>query len=237
VTRRQEYRSALRGLTSAGRTAFLDRYSGLPGPRGNLELIEAASDEGDAAWFVELSQDADEFRAATGAVGLGRLLADQHDADLVRRLHLLAGDRRWRVREGVAMALQRLGDRDPSRLWWLARTWSQDADPLVQRAAAAGVCEPRLLKGREAAVAALEICGTITASLVERPDAERRSAGVRSLRQALGYCWSVAVAAVPDEGVPRFLALAESPDPDVAWIVRENRKKARLQRVLPSRGR
>ena len=139
MTKRQDYQSVLRGLTASERTAYLDQHSGLPGPRGNLELIEAAADEGDAAWFITLSAEADEFRAATGAVGLGRLLAEHEDADLVRRLHALAADSRWRVREGVAMALQRLGDQDPPRLWRLARTWAEDVDPLVQRAAAAGI--------------------------------------------------------------------------------------------------
>lgn len=232
MTRRQDYRAVLRELTETERTAYLDEHSGLPGPRGNLELIEAAADEGDAAWFITLSGEADEFRAATGAVGLGRLLAEREDADLVRRLHSLAADQRWRVREAVAMALQRLGDQDPPRLWQLARTWSEDSGPLVQRSAAAGVCEPRLLSG-EGATVALHVCATVTASLAERPEMERRTDAVRTLRQALGYCWSVAVAAAPDQGLPTFLALSQSPDPDVAWIVRENLKKKRLQKALP----
>ena len=102
----------------------------------------------------------------------------------------------------------------------------------VQRAAAAGVCEPRLLSG-EGATVALHVCATVTASLAERPEMERRTDAVRTLRQALGYCWSVAVAAAPDQGLPTFLALSQSPDPDVAWIVRENLKKKRLQKALP----
>lgn len=61
---------------------------------------------------------------------------------------------------------------------------------------------------------------------------ERRDAGVRILRQALGYCWSVAVAADPGAGLPRFLALSASDDRDVVWIVRENHKKARLAKLL-----
>jgi hypothetical protein len=52
------------------------------------------------------------------------------------------------------------------------------------------------------------------------------------LRQALGYCWSVAVAADPATGLPRFRTLAAADDPDVAWIVRENSRKARLANVL-----
>jgi len=229
---RTEYQQALRALPTSEWTAFLDATSGLPGPRGNLELIQAAADEGNARWFEELVTSADEFRAATGAVGLGRLLAEAPDARVTARLRELAADRRWRVREGVAMALQRLGDADPARLWSLARAWAVDPDPLVQRAAVAGICEPRLLRSPAAAAVALEICGTVTTMLAARPREQRRSDGVRSLRQALGYCWSVAVAAEPGVGVPRFHVLADDPDPDVMWIVRENGRKARLVRAL-----
>ncbi len=229
---RQEYQRALRALPASGWTAFLDAHSGLPGPRGNLELIQAAADEGSAGWFEELAGSADEFRAATGAVGLGRLLADGPDERITARLHELAADQRWRVREGVAMALQRLGDADPARLWPVARAWAADPDPLVQRAAVAGICEPRLLRSPDAAAVAVEICATVTTTLVARPPDQRRSDGVRALRKALGYCWSVAVAADPAIGVPRFRALAGDPDPDVIWIVRENGRKARLVRAL-----
>lgn len=60
--------------------------------------------------------------------------------------------------------------------------------------------------------------------------ADRRSPGVRTLRQALGYGWSVVVAALPSQGLPAFSRMQASDDPDVAWIVRENNKKARLER-------
>jgi len=52
------------------------------------------------------------------------------------------------------------------------------------------------------------------------------------LRQALGYCWSVAVAADLGGGLPNFRALQQHGDPDVQWIVRENTKKSRLARLL-----
>jgi len=55
---------------------------------------------------------------------------------------------------------------------------------------------------------------------------------IRVLRQALGYCWSVAVAANPGPGLPLFHSLEADPDPDIAWIVRQNRKKARLKSLL-----
>ena len=55
---------------------------------------------------------------------------------------------------------------------------------------------------------------------------------MRTLRQALGYGWSVVVAADPKDGLPTFREWESSADPDVGWIVRENHKKARLRRVL-----
>ena len=47
----------------------------------------------------------------------------------------------------------------------------------------------------------------------------------------LGYCWSVAVAADPVTGLAAFAALDAS-DPDVAWVIAENRKKKRLAALL-----
>ncbi len=238
VGRASEYREILRALPSDARVEFLRAHSGLPGPRGNLELMQAAADVGEYPWFRQLTEDADEYLAATGAVGLGQVLAqivpatDPAETEIIALLYERAADERWRVREGVAMALQRLGDADPVRLWALARDWAADTDPLVQRAAVAGVCEPRLLRPASAAATALEICRIATDRLTHRPADERRSPSVRTLRQALGYCWSIAIAADPSAGLPAFRQLAGSTDPDVAWIVRENGRKARLSRLL-----
>src|ERR687898_347008 len=134
--------------------------------------------------------------------------------------------------QAVAMALQRLGDADKAGLHDLVSRWAADPDPLVQRAAVAGLCEPRLLRDPADAARAVELCSRITDSLVARPPDERRSDDVRALRKALGYCWSVAVAADPANGLPGFLALSRSGDSDVVWIARENASKARLMAVL-----
>jgi hypothetical protein len=174
----------------------------------------------------------DEYLVFCGVVGLGRLLAEGAGRDVEHRLRVHATDERWRVREAVAMALQRLGDSDLPRMLAVTVDWSGDSDPLVRRAAAAGVCEPRLLATREAAATAIDVCLRATMSLAARPSADRRTAGVRALRQGLGYCWSIAVAADPSRGLPRFRALSACADRDVAWIVRENSKKARLRKVL-----
>jgi hypothetical protein len=75
----------------------------------------------------------------------------------------------------------------------------------------------------------LDLLDKVTASLAAEEN--RRSEGVRALRKALGYCWSVAVAALPDEGTPRLERWLASDDPDVRWVMRENLRKARLRRL------
>jgi hypothetical protein len=224
------YRTALRSLDAARWTPYLLEHSGLPGPRANLELMHAVAEEGDQACFDRLIATDDEYLVCCGVVGLGRLLAER--ADVEARLRTHATDGRWRVREAVAMALQRVGDADTARLLDIVGSWADDPDPLVRRAAVAGICEPRLLTSAGVATRAVDVCAGITDGLAALPSADRRTAQVRTLRQALGYCWSVAVAADPVAGLPRFRALAASADPDVAWIVRENSRKARLAKLL-----
>lgn len=232
VRRTDQYRAELRVLDAAGWPDYLAERSGLPGPRGNIELAQAVADEGEPAQFDAFIAADDEYLVFCGVIGLGRRLAEHAGADIERRLREHATDPRWRVREAVAMALQRLGDADLQRLLRLVTTWAGDPHPLVQRAAAAAICEPRLLATANAASRAVGVCAEITSALAARPAAERKDAGVRTLRQALGYCWSVAVAADPAAGLPRFHELTGYGDRDVDWIVRENRKKARLARLL-----
>jgi HEAT repeat protein len=219
------YRQTLRALDDP--EPYLLEHSGLPGPRANLELLEAAADELDASCLRELTTRQDEFLSACGATGLGRLAA-AGDETALARLRELAEDPRWRVREGVAMALQRIGDADPARLLAIVRDWSAGS-PLQRRAAAAGLCEPRLLRDADVAKAAVKAVDAITASLRDEP--RPRAPEVRVLRQALGYCWSVAIVAAPEPGKAAFERLATADDPDLRWIVRENLGKSRLLRL------
>lgn len=229
--RREDYRNVLCALSGSDWLGYLREHSGLPGPRANLELIQAVADAGDASRFEALIATGEEYLVACGVVGLGRLLAGGIDGGVHERLRSHAADHRWRVREAVAMALQRLGDADVGRMFDVAEVWAADSDPLVQRAAVAGVCEPRLLREPQAAARAIEICDRITRTLANRPADRRRDPGVRSLRQALGYCWSVAVAADPAPGLARFRALSRYDDADIAWVIRNNEKKARLAKL------
>ena len=144
------YRQTLRTLDDW--EPYLLAESGLPGPRGNIELAQAVADEGDEPCFLHLlafdatiapTNTPEEFLAFCGVVGLGRLVAEGR-RDLLPALRRHDNDPRWRMREGVAMALQRWGRVDMHGLLAEMDTWSRGA-LLEQRAAAAALCEPALL--------------------------------------------------------------------------------------------
>ena len=232
MTKRADYRAVLESLPPEKWVAYLNLESGLPGPRGNIELAEAFADVADPALIRRCAESPDQYLATCGAVGYGRLLADG-EPHTAQTLRALAADSRWRVREGVAMALQRLGDADMASLWAVAEDWV-DGPPLVQRALAAGICEPRLLRTPQDAVRALAALDRITVSVRDTDRQSRRAEEFRVLRQGLGYCWSVAIAAAPADGFWRLASWAASDDEDVRWIVRENLKKARLARADPA---
>jgi len=234
VGRVDDYRGALRDLAADAWDDYLLSRSGLPGPRANLELIAAVAAECPGDRLRRYAASSEEFLVTCGAVGLGRLAVEGDDSAMAS-LHQLASDPRWRVREGVAMGLQVIGDHDLAMLLRVARGWAGDPRALVQRAAVAGVCEPRLLTERRVVRGALDILDLVTGALAGRTSAERSDADVRVLRKALGYCWSVAVAAEPDEGFARLERWAAADDRDVQWVVRENLKKARLHRADPER--
>lgn len=230
----EEYRAALRRLSSWDE--YLLAESGLPGPRGNLELAQAVADEGDHPLFERyLAYTPErapvnspyEFLAFCGVLGLGRLLAEG-DASLLEVIRPFASDPRWRLREAVAMALQRLGDNSMDGLILAMQTWSLGT-PLEQRAAAAALCEPRLLKLPRHCRLVLSILDEITASLQAERAAAREDLLV--LRKGLGYCWSVAVVAQPEAGKALMEKWLACPNPDIAWIMQENLKKARLERL------
>ena len=177
----ETYRAALTALPAADWETYLLANANLPGPRGNLELASAAADVGDEAQFrrwAGLGPDvAPEntpgcFLAFCGVVGLGAIMARGSGrgrgpspglpfrADAggatppLRTLRTLASDPRWRIREAVAMALQRWGDADMAGLLAAMTDWAA-GNPLEQRAAAAALCEPRLLRRPEHAAAVL----------------------------------------------------------------------------------
>lgn len=156
-------------LAAPDPAAYLRAHSHLPGPRGNLELLDTASAAADRAdlerWAGLDAASApgdlpDGFVACVGVVGLGRLVA-AGDRSLLPRLRGTANDERWRVREAVAIGLQAWGDLDMPALLDEMDCWA-GGTPLEGRAAMAALCEPRLLHGRAIVERVLRILGRLT---------------------------------------------------------------------------
>ncbi|HTS15113.1 MAG TPA: hypothetical protein VMH24_05565 [Candidatus Sulfotelmatobacter sp.] len=236
MSRREEERAAF--LAAPDGEAYLRAHSNLPGPRGNLELLDVA---GEAAAPVDLQRWAAldpgvapgdspaGFVVCVGVAGLGRLVA-AGDRSLLRTLRGHANDPRWRVREAVAMGLQYWGDANVMAMVTEVERWV-GGTPLEGRAAMAALCEPRLLHDRAVVARVLAVLGRLTVSV--RDAADGHAEDVRVLRQALGYGWSVAIAADPPSGLAAFAPWLDDPNPDVRWIVRQNLAKSRLTRAAP----
>ena len=227
------YLAVLSDLPSDRWDAYLTENSGLPGPRANLALADAFAAIASREVVVEHANASDEYLRFCGTQGLGMALAaDPRDVELSAMLQERATDESWRVREAAARGLQFVGDARPELLCSLAAQWMRDANPYVRRAAVAALCEPRLLTSEAVWQCALMSCIVATASIATASTTTRSDPGLRNLRQALGYCWSVVVAAAPERGLVEFERLRASDDPDVQWIVRANLAKARLGRLM-----
>ncbi len=219
-------------------TEYLLEHSNLPGPRANLELMQAYVEMGSEKDFIPLLDytpdtapvnSPEEFLAFCGTVGLGELIANglrEYLPDLRRQ----ASDPRWRIREAVAMALQIIGKHDFYLLGFICNEWVS-GNLSEQRAAIAGICEPSLLSDIKHADMALDLLDKVTQlfSGVENRDME----DFNVLFKGLSWSWSVAVVASPERGKPLFEQLARSEDPDIIKIVRANLKKNRLIKMDP----
>lgn len=230
----EDYRYRLRTLDSWD--AFLMQESRLPGPRANLELAFAAALEGSEDQILRFAaldsgqapaNTQEEFLAFCGVLGLGYLAArgaGEHFALLRKR----ASDSRWRIREAVALGLQKYGRTSIEHLLEMMEEWSKGT-LLERRAAVAALCEPALLEDRDHADRIMDIIQRITVSMLGEED--RRSEEFRVLRKALGYGWSVLVAAQPSIGKPRMEGWITTQDSDIRWIMKQNLMKKRLSRM------
>jgi hypothetical protein len=129
------------------------------------------------------------------------------------------------------MALQRLGKKNMGILLDEMEKWSH-GKTLEQRAAAAALCEPALLKDKADVERVLRILDDITTSIVSVEN--RKSDEFIALKKGLAYCWSVAAAAYPEEGKKAMEKWFSSKDKDIIWIMKENLTKKRLERKDPA---
>ena len=227
MAKSDDYRAALKTLDDW--IPFLRKNSGLPGPRGNLELAHVVAELGNKKQFKQfLSFQAEEntpevFLVFCGVMGIGKLAA--HEPKLFDQLREYASDPRWRIREAVATGLQLVGDQDMPLLIKEMEDWSK-GNWYEKRAAAAALAEPRLLKEPKCAKKVLQILDEITSAMENA--GEKKDESFKVLRQAMGYCWSVAIAAVPEDGKPMLEKWLDCDDKELRWMMKENLKKNRL---------
>lgn len=255
-----DYANVLSGLVSKfistdDRRAIIEYLalnSNLPGPRGNLELAYAFADvvgkisvnEPVKMWaLVQRLTSVSEKDAPVnhpmeivpfcGAVGIGAIgsVDKKFAPKAFALLRKMAGDLRWRTREGVAMGLQRLFVTYGSDVIKELEGWIEKDDWLAMRAVAAGVAEPAPLRIEENALGALALHKRIFIRIIASE--QRNTDEFRVLRQSLGYSLGVVISAVSGEGFAYLHQLAESKDADLRWIVKENLKKSRLIKRFP----
>ena len=203
----EEYRQALRELDEW--EPYLLEHSGLPGPRGNLELAAAVAEEADESSLAALGRP----QPARGALRKRRGVPPR-----VRRRRSRAATRRRRRRGALGSPSARrrssLADsricRDRStalRRRRLRRAPRRDAalgEWNGARAAGRGRRPLRTQTAREAGTRP-ERLGAPRPRDGRAPQlGDRRSNDFRTLRKTLGYAWSVAIVALPEEGKPLF---------------------------------
>lgn len=216
------------------RIEHLLKNSGLPGPRGNLELLfsfAASANEQEAEECLsyyddELDNSPEEFVVMCGIVARCVLRGDDI-AGAIASVRAFAVHPSWRIREAVAIGIQEIAEGRMDEVMAALRPWV-DGNALERRAVVAALCEPKLLKDASVTAAVLRLLGVITEELAR---VDRLTDGQVALRKALGYGWSVAVAASPEVGKAAFEAMAGDPGKHIRWIVRENLKKNRLIRM------
>jgi hypothetical protein len=255
---RQQLRQLLDAALATGAAAPLEaslgEHSGLPGPHLNLALaaafaetvgtvvgepdppvkqLEALLDGWAALSLADAPvNDPREMLPATALLTYGQVAVARPDwwGDEIGKLRRGASNGRWRARDLVATALQRMLAADWPRTLDALADWARAGDPLVVRAAVAASAKPPLLTKPERGREALAILALALDTLMALPAEQRRTEPARVLRQVLGYAVSVATVAAPDEGFALLSRLAESTDADLRWIARENLKQGRLKR-------
>jgi hypothetical protein len=213
---------------------YLLENSHLPGPRGNLQLLHAFASQADsdssrkclAYIHPDTANSPEEFVGMCGIVG--HAIANRTDVPgVLAHLRPYASHASWRIREAVAIGIQEMFALE-GRLDLDALTSWVDGTALEQRAVVAALCEPKLLRDAKTNIAVLEVLRKFTAGFdrLDKIDDDQKV-----LRQALGYGWSVAIAAQPEEGRKRFQSFLKRSNKHIAWILRENLKKNRLIRM------
>jgi len=231
---------------------YLLDQSRLPGTRANLELVNSLSnllvaivpEQPEQVWMLVhyLVRDEktvakntpDEFVVLCGVVAFGACgsVREEWHSEVFDTMKLFACSKSWRVREGVAIALQRMLPAAPQETIEFLIELATNGNCFQQRASIATIAEPSLLQDQVLIDAALMIQRIVLERFHELSIVDRKREDVRVLRQALGYTISVVTAATPEKGFALMRNCVKWNDPDINWVLRENLKKKRLAKFV-----
>ena len=209
------------------------KNSGLPGPRGNLELLYSFSKKVTPAEVKEcfsyyrddLTNSPEEFVVMCGIVGYCILNNGQIQKTL-EKVRKYASHTSWRIREAVAIGIQEMAGDNLGEIVQMLKNWTGGND-LEKRAVVAALCEPKLLKDKTIVKKVIEMLGKVTEEFNDSTG--KLTENQKSLRKSLGYGWSVVIVSLPNEGKKAFEKIAESGNAHIRWIVKENLRKNRLK--------
>ncbi len=208
------------------------KNSGLPGPRGNLELLHefsksAAEDEVKECFSFyreNLHNSPEEFVVMCGIAGYC-ILNRNNIKNTLTTIRAYASHSSWRIREAVAIGIQEIAENRMDEIINNLKEW-MDGNDLEKRAVVAALCEPKLLKDKTVVIELFEMLEKITKGFENAHG--KLSDNQNSLKKTLGYGWSVAVVSLPEEGKAAFERMAKIDNKHIKWIVKENLKKNRL---------
>jgi len=253
MSKRDEYGIQLKPLIF--RSAFgeledmLISNSNLPGPRGNLELAYAFADclksmqyIDDNLWqnlnkWIEVtveetpSDSPKEFIPFCAVQALGAIFTyvdSKKKEKIIELFQATANDSRWRVREGVAIGIQWIEEKDFKQAELIFNKWIDDASLLERRAIIAALAHPPVLNDKDNVLFCFKITERILKDLINIGREFRKTEEFRVLRKGLEYAISVFVAKLPNEGFEFMKKWAQKNDPDIKKIIKSNLGKSRL---------
>jgi hypothetical protein len=231
---------------------YLIFQSNLPGRRANLELAEAFGDivrlycdeHSEKLWRLckDMSQiseeeastnEPEEFIPFCGIIGISTIasIKTPYFEDGLFMIKEAAKDGRWRIREAVAMGIQRLLTNNPEKTLVELQKWLLEEDYYIWRAVIAGLAEPEILRDKKIARVALEYHQEILEELINKE--ESKSESYQKLKQALEYTLSVVVEQIPREGFKLMLKYVSHENRVISRIIKANLKKSRLLKKYP----
>lgn len=214
---------------------YLIKNSRLPGPRANLELLYAFTQEASEQEIMDslnvdkvIENSPEEFVLTCGVAA-----SIYHASKTYGRVEFdyqkYANHWSWRVREGVCIGFQRSkAFLTPNQMVLDLQILSQGT-PLEVRTYIATLCEPCLLNNYIDANWLLSELYTITLGHFDHND--RIEEPLKVLKKALAYCWSVALCGDSAKGTAFEKLLKHKSSKHIQWIMKENLKKKRLEKL------